>query len=221
MSQAMAGRPPRRQEMSIAQWLFNPFVRFAGAPALGIGLTIIVATGLVAAAAGVHLDGLLDFHPGYTVPLWVPVVEGLVNWSVFTVLVWAVSLLITGRTVRLVDIAGTQALSRHPILLSALVCAPPGVRRAHEETVAAMAEGRLALPQGWEPVVAALVIAACLFWMVWLMWKAFSLCCNQRGARAVTIFAALILVGEVATKYALGRVLQGLAATGLAVGIPG
>lgn len=221
MSQPVTGSPLARREMSVIQWLFDPFVRFAGGPALGIGLTFIVATGLVAAVAGVHLDGLLDFHPGYAVPLWVPVVEGLVNWSVFALLAWSIALLITGRTVRLVDIAGTQALARYPFLLSALVCVPPGVRRAHEETAAAVAEGRLPLSQSWELVVASVVIGACLIWMVWLMWKAFSLCCNRRGVRAVTIFAVLVLAGEVATKYALGQILGALAAVGLDVGVPG
>ena len=221
MPRVMTASPLLRREMSVAEWLFNPFVRFAGAPALGIGLTIVVASGLLAAVAGVHLDGLLDFHPGYAVPLWVPVVEGMVNWSVFTMLVWPVSLMITARTVRLVDIAGTQALARFPLLLSALVCVPPGVRRAHEETVAAMAQGRLALPQGWESVVAGIVLTACWFWMVWLMWKAFSLCCNRRGTRAAAIFAAVVLAGEVATKYLLDGILRGLAVIGLAVGIPG
>ena len=221
MPQAMTGSPPFQGDMSVAQWLFNPFVRLAGAPALGLGLTIVVATGVVAAMAGVHLDGLLDFHPGFAVPLWVPVVEGLVNWSVFTLLVWPVSLMIAARAVRLVDIAGTQALARFPLLLSALVCLPPGVRNAHEEAVAAVTQGRLPLPQGWEPVVAGFHITACVIWMVWLMWKAFSLCCNQRGVRTVTVFVVIVLAGEVATKYVLGQILVALSAFGLDVGVPG
>ena len=53
------------------------------------------------------------------------------------------------------------------------------------------------------------------------MWKAFSLCCNQRGVRAVMIFVVMVLSGEVATKYVLGQVLGALAAAGLDVGVPG
>ena len=221
MPHVMTSSPPLQRGMSVASWLFNPFVRVAGGPALGVGLLVVVATGLVAGTAGVHLDGLLDFHPGYAVPLWVPVVEGLVNWSVFALLVWSVALLLTGRTVRLVDVAGTQALARFPFLLAALVCVPPAVRRAHEEMAAAVAHGRLPLPQGWEIPVASMVITACLIWMVWLMWKAFSLCCNRRGVRAVTIFVVLVLAGEFGTKYLLGRLLVALASIGLDVGIPG
>ena len=66
--------------MTIAQWLFNPFVRIAGGQALAVGLAVIFASALAASAGGVHFDGLLDFHLGSSVPLQVAVMEGLVNW---------------------------------------------------------------------------------------------------------------------------------------------
>ena len=114
MHQETTNRAGVPREMSVARWLFNPFVRIGGEQALAIGLSVIVVSGLVAAAGGVHFDGLLDFHPGYSVSFWVPVVEGLVNWSVISVLLVPVSLVVAPRTVRLVDIAGTQALARVP-----------------------------------------------------------------------------------------------------------
>ena len=82
MPQEMTGSAPVSPKMTVARWLFNPFIRIAGPQALGIGLAVIVLSGLAAAAGGVRFDGLLDFHLGYATPFWVPVVEGLVNWSV-------------------------------------------------------------------------------------------------------------------------------------------
>jgi len=204
------------REMTVARWLFNPFVRIAGEQALAIGLIVIVASGLVAAAAGVHFDGLLDFHPGYRVSFWVPTVEGLLNWSVITVLLVGVSFLVAPWTVRLVDIAGTQALARFPLLLAALACIPEPVREANEALVTAAIEGRMVTPSA-ASLVAGQFAVACWIWMVWLMWKAFSVSCNQRGGRAVAIFVAAVIAGEVATKFLLGRLLGGLAA----VGVPG
>ena len=200
-------------EMNVARWLFNPFIRIAGGQALAIGLTVIVASGLVAAAGGVHFDGLLDFHPGYRVSFWVPVVEGLVNWSVISVLLVLVSLLVAPRTVRLVDIAGTQALARAPLLLAALACVPAPVRDANAEAVAAVVDGRMVTPTV-ATLVAGLLAGTCAIWMVWLMWKAFSVCCNQRGGRAVAIFVAAIIAGETATKFLLAGLLGGSAAVG-------
>ena len=207
--------------MTVARWMFNPFIRIAGERALGIGLGVIVMSGLAAAAAGVHFDGLIDFHPGYRVSFWVPIVEGLVNWFTFTVLLVLVSFLVAPRTVRAVDIAGTQALARWPLLPAALACMPATVRQGNEASVAAVVEGRMVmLPV--VSLVAGLFASACAVWMVWLMWKAFAVSCNQRGGRAAAIFVAAVIAGEVATKFLLVRMLGGLTAAGApGAGVPG
>ncbi len=202
------------RRMTAARWLFNPFVRIGGEQALAIGSSVIVVSGLVAAAGGVHFDGLLDFHPGYRVSFWVPVVEGLVNWSVISVLLALVALLVAPRTVRLVDVVGTQALARAPLLLAALVCVPAPVRDGNAELAAAAADGRI-VTLTTATLVAGLLASACMIWTVWLMWKAFAVSCNQRGVRAVAIFAAAVIAGEVATKLLLIRVLGGLVAAGI------
>ena len=201
-------------EMSVARWLFNPFVRIGGEQALAIGLGVIVVSGLVAAAGGAHFDRLLGFRVGYSVSWWVPVVEGLVNWSVISVLLVLVSLLVAPRTVRLVDIAGTQALARVPLLFGALACVP--VRDGTVELGNAAAEGRMSLSMPPAAIlVAGLFAIACVIWMVWLMWKAFAVSCNQRGARAVAIFVVAVIAGQLATQFLLIRMLGGLAAAGV------
>ena len=200
--------------MSVARWLFNPFVRIGGEQALAIGLSVIVVGGLVAGAADVHFDGLIDFHPGYRVSFWVPVVEGLVNWSVISVLLALVALLVAPRTVRLVDVVGTQALARVPLLPAALACLPTPVRNGNAELAAAAADGRIVTP-ATVTLVAGLLASACAIWMVWLMWKAFAVSCNQRGFRAVAIFMVAVIAGEVATKFLLIRVLGSLMAAGM------
>ena len=206
---------PRR--MGVARWLFNPFVRIGGEHALAIGLSGIVASGLVAAAGGIHFDGLLDFHPGFEVAFWIPVVEGLVNWSVIALLLALISRLVAPRTVRLVDIAGTQALARVPLLLAALACVPAPIRETNRELVAALAEGRLATPTA-ASLIAGTFASACGLWMIWLMWKAFAVSCNQKGFRGVAIFVAAVIVGEVATKFLFARMLGSLAAAGMSGG---
>ena len=202
------------REMSVARWLFNPFVRIGGEQALAIGLGVIVVSGLVAAAGGVHFGGLLEIRPGFSVSWWVPVVEGLVNWSVISLLLVLISFLVAPRTVRLVDIAGTQALARVPLLLAALACVPAPVRDGNAELVTAALEGRLATPTA-ATLVAGLFAGACGIWMVWLMWKAFAVSCNQRGARAVAIFVVAVIAGVLATQFLLIRMLGSLAAAGV------
>ena len=203
-----------RQPMSIGRWLFNPFVRVGGEQALAIGLSVVVVTGLAAAAADVHFGGLLRLHTGSGVPLWVPVAEGLLIWSAMSVLLALVALLVAPRTVRLVDIAGTQALARTPLLFAALAHLPAPVRESNAAFVAAAVEGRLVVPTPLA-LVAGLLGGICAIWMVQLMWKAFAVSCNQRGGRAVAIFVAVVITGHVATSLLLAQTFGGVAVAGL------
>ena len=190
-----------RQEMTIVRWMFNPFVRIAGPRSLIIGLAGIVAAGVAAAGAGIHFDGLLDVHAGNEVALWVPVVEGLVNWAVFTLLLMVVALLFSKSAVRLIDIAGTQAMARMPLLLVAAICNLPLIQDAFDGVAAAVISGQLAgLPWG-ALATGILVTLAGVVWMVALMWKAFSVSCNMKGGRAIALFILAVLLGEAATLY--------------------
>ncbi|MYE44878.1 MAG: hypothetical protein F4X79_12735 [Acidobacteria bacterium] len=202
------------RKMGIARWLFNPFVRVGGEQALLIGTAVIVVTGLLAAAGETHFGGLLRLTIGSSVPLWVPVVEGLVIWVVMSVLFVLISLLVAPRSVRPLDIAGTQALARAPLVLLALANLPAPVRDANRETAAAIAEGRLP-PQMAASLIAGVVGGVCVVWMVQLMWKAFAVSCNQRGGRAVAFFVAVVITGHLATSFLLMQMFGGIAAAGM------
>lgn len=199
--------PPIPRKMTLARWLFNPFLRIAGGHALAIGLLAIVATGLVAPAAGVHFPGLLGLRPAGSVQVWVPLVQVFVHWFAITGLFGVVSLLVAPKTVRLVDVAGTLALARWPLLPATAVLAVPSVQRTTRELAAAAAEGELVAP-GWGFLVAGLVTATCAVWTVQLMWKAFSVSCNKRGGRAVALFIGAIVIGEALTTFLAGQIAR-------------
>ena len=106
-----------QQEMTLARWLFNPFIRIAGTTSLVVGLVAILLGGLAAAVTGIRFDGLLDMHFVGSVPVWSPILEGLLNWIVIFVLFALVARLFGGGSgARLIDIAGTQALARAPLI---------------------------------------------------------------------------------------------------------
>lgn len=201
-------------KMGTARWLFNPFIRVGGEQALLIGTPVIVVTGLLAAAGETHFGGLLRLSIGSSVPLWVPVAEGLVIWAVMSVLFVLVSVLVAPRNVRAVEIAGTQALARAPLVLLALVNLPAPVRDANRETAAAIVEGRLP-PQMAASLIAGVLGGVCVVWMVQLMWKAFSVSCNQRGGRAVAFFVAVVIIGHVATSFLLMQMFGSLVSASL------
>ena len=195
--------------MTVAGWLFNPFTRVERPRALLVGLIVIVASGPAASLGGLHFDGLPDFTPTYGAPLWLPVGEGLVTWLVFSGLIGFVAHVLAPRPVRFVDIAGSQALARFPLLVAALLCALPAMRRANADILATVAEGGpIVPPPAWAFLVAAVVGFSCGIWMLWLMWRGFSVACRLRGGRAVVIFAAVFVVARFASDLLVVRMLR-------------
>ena len=189
-----------QEKMTLARWLFNPFVRIAGTTSLIGGLVAIGVGGLAAAAAGIRFDGLLDMHFVQSVPIWLPILEGLLNWITISVLFVLVVQFFGGRhRVRLVDIAGTQALARAPLVPAAAVCTLPSIRNSLAELLLAFQNGDFAAI-GTGVLLAGLVMLAGIVWTVVLMWNAFSVSCNIKGGRGIALFAAAVVIGELATK---------------------
>lgn len=208
MSQETTSPDPVRPEMTTARWLFNPFIRVDGARALLIGLSVIVASGPAAALGGLHFDGLPDFTPTYGAPAWVPVGEGLVTWFVLSVFIGLVARVLAPRPVRFVDIAGPQALARFPLLVAALLCVLPAMRRANVEMLSTVAEGgSIVPPPAWAFFVAAFVGFSCGIWTLWLMWKGFAVACGLRGGWAVAVFAGVFVAAQAASGFLVERML--------------
>ena len=185
-------------------WLFNPFHFIAGGQALAVGLGIIVTAGLVGSISNSHFDGVLDFHTGLSVPVWVFVVEGLVDWLALSAPLLILGLLLSKSRIRVVDVLGTQALARFPSLLTAeagLLALHPGFGRQVERLMSQNTEivwGDLAVFGG-----ALLVCIVMTIWMIVLMYRAFTVSCNVTGAKAVVAFIAALLVGEAISKIVL------------------
>jgi hypothetical protein len=53
-----------------------------------------------------------------------------------------------------------------------------------------------------------LFMLACTVWMVALMWKSFSHCCNVRGGKAVATFVIALLLAEVLSKVLIGQLFR-------------
>ncbi len=196
-----------QQKMTLVRWLFNPFVRIAGTIALAVGLGAIVLGGLVAGAVGIRFDGLIDMHFVGPVPLWLPVLEGMLNWIVISVLIAGVAR-VFGGGVRLIDIAGTQAMARTPLILSVAICSLPWIRNSLAELATSLQDSGIAAPDlGTGVLVGSLIMMAGIAWMIVLMWNAFSACCHIKGGRGIALFVGAVVVGEVITKGMVVRLL--------------
>ncbi len=191
--------------------LFNPSVYLAGAEALALGLAAILLTGLIGWLGNTHFDGVLDAHLGGQAPLWVFMVEGILDWLCLAVVLLVLGKIISRTEFRAVDVLGTQAFARWPALLIGLILLPKEFQRIMNELVRQLNLGgvpKISVIDGF--VVAAVVVAllVLLCWMVTLMYRAFSISCNVKGGKAIGTFIVGVLLAEIISKICVGLVLQ-------------
>jgi len=200
-------------DRNLRTWLFNPFYYLAGEKALVVGLAAIVAAGLIGLSSRTIFDGLLDVHTNsqLMVAWWKYPVINLCNWLMMGVLLLIAGKVISPSRIRAIDVFGTQALARVPNLLMAAVTALPWFQRYQEILAAEAKKGHpnlIAGPMGLVYLAGILVIILATVWMVALMYRGFSVSCNVRGRRAIGLFIAAVIVGEIATKYLVDLVLR-------------
>ncbi len=195
----------------MANWLFKPFERISGEVALTLGLVGIVLTALVARLGGLQTDGVLDLHFAEDMPLWKLLVQGLLNW-----LVLAGMLLVTGRWLsssrfRVIDLLGTQAAARWPMLLAGGYLAIPAIGNRISQLSARMMEQMPAEPgqvtadlahllEAMWLTLLSLPILLSLAWMVWLMYHGYARVCRISGMRAVFSFIGVLIAAEIITS---------------------
>lgn len=196
-------QPPPFQQKSLRTWLFNPFYYVAGGKALVIGLCIILAASLLASISNSHFDGVLDFHSGFKAPVWAPIIEGLFNWLCLSVFLYMMGLILVGFRARAIDVFGTQALARWPTLGMALIALIPAFQRATAAIAANPDPQAIAnIPPGDMAIlaIAGFLILPLVIWMVALMYRAYAVSCNIKGAKAIVTFIIALFLAEAASK---------------------
>jgi hypothetical protein len=201
-----------RERMSLRKWLFNPFHRIAGGPALAMGAIGILATGLVGYFSNTHLDGVLDLHTMLPGPLWLFVAEGVINWLTMGILLLLAGLVTSPSRIRPMDVLGTQALARAPMLLATVFTLLPGYQRFTAELVANLSRGAVQPPSASGDAVAfgitTVVMLVSIVWMVALMYRGFAVSCNVSGARPILLFIVALVLAEIGSKIAIARLIR-------------
>ncbi len=192
------------QTNRLTAWLFNPFMYIAGWLALFAGLSVIILTALLGSIGKVHFDGVLDTHIGTDAPLWFFIAEGFIDWLCMAMALLFAGLILRGVSFRIIDVFGTQALARWPMLVSAAAGILPANRRVTEELMKMVQNPNqfLALP----PLDTAVFVAAMIIiivmsvWMVALMYRGYTVSCNLKGAKAIASFIVCLIIAEIISK---------------------
>jgi len=195
---------PQQKERKLATWLFNPFVYITGWEAMFNGILIIAVTGYIGSRSNTHFDGVLDTHTGMPGPLWGFLAEGLIAWLCMAIVLWAFGKCISKTAFRTIDLFGTQAVARCPMLITSLACLLPPYTRFTEYIIQAFAGTAGEVPFQitdavvFGTVVTAMVIILC--WAVYLMYRSYSVSCNISGGKAIGTFIAGIILSEILSK---------------------
>lgn len=196
--------PTAKGNISLSRYLFDPFRIVAGSKALILGIVILLIAAFVGSLSNTHFDGVLDFHTGLKAPAWLFLAESLIDWLCMVLFLFFSALIVSQSQWRFIDILGTQALSRWPTLLTALVMLPEANHRFVEYLMSML--GQSSVEATLNPTdaviffVATIIGILVIIWMVALMYKAYAVCCNVKGAKAVVTFTVSLILAEIVSK---------------------
>lgn len=199
------------EKRSIVTWLFNPFKYVAGAQSLIIGIIVIAITAYIGSFSTTHFDGVLDTHTGVEAPLWCYFAEGVISWLSMVVFLLVIGKIASSSSFRIIDLLGTQAMARWPMLLTSMVFLAVGFERFTHYLMWYFLRAGEAAPfvmrdmMVFITVVVVMLTASC--WMVYLMYRSYSISCNLKGGKAVATFVIGLLIAEIVSKILIGPML--------------
>jgi len=179
------------------KWVYNPFERIAGGSALILGVVIMALTAIVGKINHVAFDGVLDVHTGASFGFLASFVMQAVDFLALFLTMWIAGVCFSKSRLRVIDIAGTMALSRAPMLLLAVICFLPVIPAGVYDDIPRL-------------IIFGLICIAFAIWMIALMYNAYSVSCNLKGSRAVISFIGALLVAEIIAKLVFFFLLSSL-----------
>ena len=208
-----------KSNISLGQYLFNPFRILAGTRALFLGVVIILITAFLGSLSNTHFDGVLDVHTGLQAPAWLFFAENLIDWLCMVLFLLLSAFIVSRSQWRFVDILGTQALSRWPTLITALVMLPEAYRRFGEYLLSKLGQsGGATTINSTDAIIffiAAIIAVLMIIWMVALMYRAYAVSCNLKGAKAVVTFIISLLLAETLSKVLILALLSSTLGTNI------
>ncbi|RYY32756.1 MAG: hypothetical protein EOP46_18210 [Sphingobacteriaceae bacterium] len=179
------------------KWLFNPFTYLAGAKALLLGLTLMLVTAIGAYFGNMHFNAAIDAHFGPAQPFVIYLFEQLIAWGCPVVIFYLMALLVSKSNFRFIDIAGTLAIARTPMLLIVIIAL------LSKSYMQALKPGTI----DNTVMVLGLVMLLPVIWMIALMYNAFKVAVNVKGTKAIIGFIVGLILAEIASIL-LNQVLQ-------------
>jgi len=183
--------------------LFNPFRYVAGIRSLAFGIVILLATAVIGFFSHTHFPDLISVKIGDHFPLNYFILQGLVNWLVFSSIVYLGALLFSRSTIRIIDIFGTQAMARFPYFIAALLSFSGSLKKFLSYlSWSIMHNGNEVTISGLEIAVAIVLMLLSMLmtiWMIVLMVNAYRVSANLKGMKLTVIFLIAFFASMIIT----------------------
>lgn len=162
--------------------LLNPFERIAGWKALVIGLCFISLTAILGNINHLLFDRItyVTFRPH---TLGMAFYAQAINFIIISLIMWIAGKIFSKSKIRIIDVAGTMALSRAPLLLIVLIGFLPFFSNIISDFN--------------QLIFFALLCIIPIIWTVVLMYKAYSVSCNLKETRGIMSFVGALIIAEI------------------------
>ncbi|WP_029904995.1 hypothetical protein [Prevotella sp. 10(H)] len=201
-----------KSEKTIKAWLFTPFKFIAGTKSLLIGVFVLALLSVLGHLSDTHFDGALDIHygcPDFPSPYINHALYQLIGWGTLTIVLYVTGRIVTKSSVRIIDVAGTVAMARIPLIFAALLGFIPSFHLCFGDIdVVNLTEITAVLMENILMIIGiALLIVVIAVWNIVLMYNAYSVSTNAKGVVGGLTFALGLLIAEIISKVLLFIIL--------------
>ncbi len=185
--------------MKKSSFIFNPFNRFAGYEALGIGFVFMIIGAALAHLGNARFDGVLDLHFVAESHFLTAFIDQCVNLLAMTICFFIAARASGASTTRLIDIAGTMLLAKAPYAVLPLLNITGYMYAVGMEAVGDLNEP----PSGSEMAQLLLLSVPIILFAIWsiaLMVNAYKVSTNLKGSKMTVGFIVALIAAEIVSK---------------------
>lgn len=194
-----------KNNRTVVGWLFWPFKYIAGTKALAIGIVAMILISIFGYLGNVFFNGVIGPNiaaTGVSSPYIVHAIMQISALFSLTLVFYITARIVSKSAVRLIDIAGTMALSQAPFILVALAGLIPATHLDIASMNTVGLEGFIQIIEDNIVMITLISILSILIivWTVALKYNAYTISANIRGAKAIVSFIVAIIISEILAR---------------------
>lgn len=193
------------KDNTLTSWLFTPFKFIAGSKALVIGILVLALLSIFGYLGNVHFGGIIGpsiADSSSESPYILHACYQLSAWISMTLVFYITARIVSKTSVRLIDIAGTMAVSQAPFILVALLGLSPDVHpHVGDPNTASINEIMQAVKENIVMITMISIISILvMIWSIVLKYNAYSVSTNIKGVIGGVSFTIGIIICEILSR---------------------